>query len=66
MGPLAFVVAQPLVDRILKQYFDDLAQVAIQLIERFTLAARVGEVGHITNIKLCVGTLLNEGGVSTH
>ncbi len=51
---------------VFQQHLDDLAEVALQLIERLALRVGAGKAGNVTDIQTCVRTTLDHGGKCSH
>lgn len=45
---------------VLQEHFDNLAEVALQLLDRFALGMRAGESRNVTDIKPRIGTAFND------
>lgn len=51
---------------VLKKHLNDLAEVSLQLVQRFALRVSTGKTGHIADVKPGVGAALNDCGKHLH
>ena len=52
--------------QVLEKQFHNLFEVVIQLIHGFPLGMGAAQTWNVTDIKPCIGTLLNNGGINSH